>query len=234
MRASPQSPLCILTTALALACGPGAEVPQPNAPRVEVVQAQQPPEAPAATTQPAATPTSDFLSAPPVPAGTVEGSVLTAAGLSFVIPEGWEQQTPSSSMRLAQLGLPGDAGAAEMTLFCFGPTQGGARQANIDRWVGQFSDPDRPGGAVESTVDTTEGTDGLTVTTVKAAGTLTTTSMGPFAPPQAPQPDQALFGAIVEGGPMGSVFVKVTGPKATLDAQDTALEAFLESLKRAE
>ncbi len=50
--------------------------------------------------------------------------------------------------------------------------------------------------------------------------------MGPFAPPQAPRPDQALFGVIVEGGPMGSVFVKVTGPEATIQSHSEALSAF--------
>jgi hypothetical protein len=56
----------------------------------------------------------------------------------------------------------------------------------------------------------------------------------PGMPPQEPQADSAMYGMIIEGGPAGTVFVKVTGPKTTIDAAKESLEAFNQSARLAE
>ena len=49
--------------------------------------------------------------------------------------------------------------------------------------------------------------------------------------PQASQPDHELLGAIVEG-PAGSVFFKLTGPAATVNAATAGFERMLASLRK--
>ncbi len=83
---------------------------------------------------------------PQVPAGA------SKAGLTWDKPEGWVEETPSSSMRRAQYRVPAESGDGECVVFYFGPGQGGGAQANADRWAGQFEQPDgRPSTEVMET-----------------------------------------------------------------------------------
>ncbi|MHC4609231.1 MAG: hypothetical protein ACYS7M_02655 [Planctomycetota bacterium] len=150
---------------------------------------------------------------------------LTVAGLRFDIPEGWESQKPRSSMRAAQYSLPGEAGPAELAVF---PGIGGTVQANIDRWIAQFKDPENPDGKVDSEVKTFEK-GGLKLSIVRASGTHTPARMGPSAPPTDSVSAYALFGVIVEGGPQGTLFIKTTGPLATINAHGDALTNIAQS-----
>lgn len=156
------------------------------------------------------------------------GDAISLAGVTFTIPEGWVQETPDSTMRLAQYRLPGEAGPAELTVFHFGPGQGGSTQANIDRWVGQFQSPETPNNPPESDVSAVDHGP-LKLSIVKASGTYTPTPMGPMAPRESPKTDFALYGLIVEGGPRGTLFIKATGPQSTIQAQEQALESFARS-----
>ena len=71
------------------------------------------------------------------------GAERSLGDLAANVPEGWVEEEPASSMRLAQYRLPGDgAGDAVLAVFHFGSNQGGSVDANIDRWYGQFSQPD--------------------------------------------------------------------------------------------
>ena len=79
----------------------------------------------------------------PNPPRRVEGGSQPpeSAALIFQAPSEWVSERPSSGMRRAQYRLAreeGDAEDAELTVFYF-PGQGGAIQANIDRWVGMFT-----------------------------------------------------------------------------------------------
>ena len=161
------------------------------------------------------------------------GNILQAAGLAFTVDESWKNIKPSSAMRVAQYQLEGAGGPAEMAIFYFGKGQGGGIEDNIRRWAGQFT-PDANDNS------TTEGAfqvgrvekDNLRIALVKAEGTYDAGSMGPMGPPSSgPQPGYALFGIVVEGGPEGSLFIKVTGPKATMQEHDEALQAFAQSVR---
>ena len=60
--------------------------------------------------------------------------------ITLTVPTTWEQQKPSSRLRAGQFKLPavkGDKDSAELAIFFFGGTGGGA-DANIRRWIGQF------------------------------------------------------------------------------------------------
>ncbi len=158
------------------------------------------------------------------------GNILQAAGLAFTVSEDWKNVKPETSMRVAEYEIPGSAGAAQMAVFYFGRNQGGGIEDNIRRWAGQFT-PDSNTTATGAQVARVEK-DGLRIAMVKTEGTYDPGSMGPMGPASTgPKPNYALFGLVVEGGPEGSLFIKVTGPKQTITEQNEALEAFAQSVR---
>lgn len=152
---------------------------------------------------------------------TADGPEVTAPGAVFNLPSGWQQQTPSSSMRLAQALVPGPGGDGELTVFFFGPGGGGGVDSNIQRWVGQVETEAPPVRDVFVNGD-------YRVTWVEARGILKPSTMG--TGPMEPQPGSVLLGAVVEG-PGGPWYFKATGPAGTLDSQREAFMAMLRSLR---
>ena len=172
------------------------------------------------------------IPAPPSVKVEITSTSLSVGSVAFAIPDGWKSVPPRSRMRVAQFELPGEAGPAEMVIFYFGPGQGGSAEANVKRWVGMFSRDDGTTGPVETEAAQFEQ-DGLRVALVKARGTYTPANMGPMmvdAPE--PRPNHALYGAVIEGSPQGSLFVRTTGPIATMEAQESALQFFVRSVRQ--
>ncbi len=145
---------------------------------------------------------------------------VSARGLRISLPMSWEQETPSSSMRLLQAAVPGSGGAGQFTVFHFGPGGGGGVEPNLARWIGQLEleEGEQPERSQLTVGD-------LVVHLVDASGTLKASRIGSF--PQTDQPGYRLFGAVVEG-PGGPWFLRVVGPGATLAEQR---EAFLGMLR---
>jgi len=147
---------------------------------------------------------------------------FSVATFKFERPTDWAWVVPSSPMRKAELAPPGADGsaAAEVTFFYFGPDQGGSVDANIQRWVGQFS-----GGAeATSAMQRVEQYGPTKVTFVTAAGTF---NSGMPGGPTTPMTEYALLGAILEGT-QGNVFVKMTGPKPAVAGATGAFNALIE------
>src|SRR5262245_46699588 len=98
-------------------------------------------------------------------AGTIRGE---AAGLRFSVPDPWTRVPPPSDRRAAQFRLPraaSDTDDADAILFFFGVGKGGSAQDNLDRWYGQFEQPDgRP--SKDAATVTTRTVHGLRVTAV--------------------------------------------------------------------
>lgn len=160
-------------------------------------------------------------SSPPPPATTPPAGT-TPGQLDFTFPDHWQEEPPSSGMRMAQAKVPGEAGPADVVVFYFGPGGGGGVEANIDRWVGQMevaagTQPER--GSFEA--------NGYRVTHVTVEGTLLPSGMG--TGPTEPQPDSMLIGAVVEG-PGGPWFFKATGPIATLEGEREGFMGMLRGL----
>jgi len=158
---------------------------------------------------------------------SASGAAGSAAGLAFKAPEGWKQVPPASQMRAAQLSLPAAGGEApEMVLFFFGSGTGGGTQDNIERWIGQVQQPD--GSSSKAKAKSAERTvGGLKITTVVVDGNYA--SGGMMGQPTVMKENFRLWGAVVEG-PGGPWFWKCTGPKAAMEAQGAAFDAFLASL----
>ena len=149
--------------------------------------------------------------------------------LESVVGAGWQEQQPTSTMRLLQYQVAGAAGAGNATfvVYYFGAGQGGSNAANIERWQSQFTTAD--GGPVEPVVTTSKAGD-MPVTLVELRGSYAR-SLGMGQRVEA-QPDQTLLAAIVET-PNGNLFVQLHGPTATVATARGGFEAFLAGLRPA-
>jgi hypothetical protein len=128
-------------------------------------------------------------------------------------------------MRVAEYGLAGDA-SAELAVFYFGADQGGSVEANMTRWVGQFTQAD----GSETKAKRSERTiNGIAISLVEAQGVYSGGMSMPGAPPAASQPDAMLLGAIARG-PAGAVFFKLVGPRASIEAARSGFDGLLGSL----
>ncbi len=70
------------------------------------------------------------------------GPASPAVEITWVDPPGLRRVPPKSAMRKASYEVPraaGDTEDGELAVFYFGPGQGGSIDANVDRWVKQFS-----------------------------------------------------------------------------------------------
>ena len=146
-------------------------------------------------------------------------ATFKAGDFSFAVPAGWNSVQPSSPMRKAEIRVPGPegtgtAGEAIITVFHFGPGQGGSVQQNIDRWFGQFDGDNEAKGAASA--KETIGT--VPVTFARARGTF---QSGMPGQPATPLEGHALIGAILES-PNGDVYVKMTGPAPTMEKAEPA------------
>ena len=144
--------------------------------------------------------------------------------LSAVAAKGWVAQQPSSSMRVAQYGLPGPAGEATLGIFFFGPGQGGGVEANIERWQGQFSQED---GQPAQGRRWTRQVGDIEITGLDISGTF---SAGMGMGDTTPQADYRMLGAIAVHR-SGTVFFKMTGPAQTVEHWAASFDEFIGSLQ---
>jgi hypothetical protein len=151
------------------------------------------------------------------------------AGLRWTIPENWAPQS-ERPMRLATYTVPaskGDREPAEFAVFYFGQGQGGTVDANLDRWIGQFTQADGKPSKNAAKIDHNQ-IHGLKVATVDVSGTYNGMG-GPMQPVGKPAPGYRLLGAIIEG-PQGLVFFKFTGPVKTITDNENQYHKILASV----
>src|SRR3990172_7573294 len=127
-----------------------------------------------------------------------ETDLLRVEDIALKVPAGWERRPPASQMRLAEVRPPkGEGGPAAGGLaVTYFPGGGGGVGPNVDRWFGQFTQPDGKATKEVAKVDKKE-IGGLKVTLVDVPGTY----REPFPRPGQKQtvfPDYRLLGAILE------------------------------------
>ncbi|MEO5659956.1 MAG: hypothetical protein ABIQ90_09185 [Polaromonas sp.] len=211
--------LAIAASSLVLAaCGPSSKPeavsPAQTAPVAPELAASQAANPHAAASQPAGP--HDAATQAPIAAGgaQVKGDKLVIQGLGSQIPAGWTPAPLSSTMRVAQFGLPGAAGAepGEVAIYFFPTGQGGSQEANIDRWASQFTDAG--GKPVKPTTSTRKSGD-TEVTLVELQGSYARgVGMGPSGDVK---PDQTLMIAMTEA-PAGRITMQMYGPSKTVAA----------------
>ena len=170
----------------------------------------------------------------PLPTGTaVSGRPAVGTGerwgnLLVRIPEGWRSRPPSSSMRIAEYVLPApdgsDAGDAELAVFS---GIGGSTDDNVDRWYGQFEQPDGTPTAEVARRWEVSGGKGITATVVDISGTLKG-GMGPMAGKVIPE--FRMLAAIVRAG--NTVYhLKLTGSRVSVGLWTGDFERLVTSLE---
>jgi hypothetical protein len=147
---------------------------------------------------------------------TAEDGTKAMGPVTLTIPKTWKESPPSSGMRVAQFTIDGGGGPAELVVYYFGGG-GGSVEANLDRWYGQFEQPDgSPSKAKAKREDRQIG--GLDVTTVDVSGKFVA-AVSPAAP-QGPKHDKAdhqMLAAIIQTS-QGPLFFKMVGPRKTVSA----------------
>lgn len=197
---------------------PPAEKPAPAAPA-----ALEKPSAP----DPHALPPGHPATAAEPAAAAVPTEPPQAGGLTWTAPEAFVRRAPKSQMRVAEYGLKG-APLAELGVFYFGADQGGTVEANMTRWVGQFTQAD---GSETKAKRSERKVHDIDVSLVEATGMFAGGMGMPGAPQPTAQPDAMLLGAIAKG-PQGSVFFKLTGPRAELEKARGAFDGLIDSLTK--
>lgn len=162
---------------------------------------------------------------------TQAASPESVAGLTWTVPADWTVER-QRQMRVATFSTPaaeGDTDEGEVAIFYFGPGEGGSVQANVERWFGQFDQPDGQPTRDVALRETTE-VNNISVTIVRTTGTYNAAA-GPMAPRQDIRHGYKLIGAIAEG-PQGAVFFKFTGPEATVRKAEPQFMNMVQSIRR--
>ena len=153
--------------------------------------------------------------------------VLSDGKIRLTVPQHWEQRQPQTRILDYEFSAPaveGDEWDARVTVM----GAGGSVDANIDRWIGQFSQSD--GQATrERTKRETLKVAGQEVHFVDITGDYKDQA-GPFAP-AVMRSDYRMLGAIIATDKIGQYFIKLYGPKRTVAANEEQFQEMLRSLE---
>jgi len=164
-------------------------------------------------------------------ASAAQSNSSASGELRYKAPDGWVKETASSAMRMAQYKLPkaeGDLEDAALVVYYFGATQGGAVQANIDRWISQIQQPDGSSSKDKAKTETMT-INGLKVTTVDVTGTYTA-EMAPGSGTMHNDANYRLRAAVIET-PKGNYFLKLFGPAKTMGRWEPSVTDFVKSFE---
>jgi hypothetical protein len=151
---------------------------------------------------------------------------LAEGKISLAVSGAWTKKEPSVRIIEAEFAVPaaeGDAADGRLTIMA----AGGSIEQNIERWIGQFT---QPGGKNTKDAVKQEQTkvDGQAVHLVDISGTFKD-QRGPFAPASVYE-DHRMLAAIVSTENSGRYFIKLTGPQKTIAANEEAFRKMIESL----
>ena len=128
----------------------------------------------------------------PRPEPDAEGNIDLGA-MTVHVPEAWTFVKPHALMRRAQFDAPGEGGMAEAVVFFVGKNGAGPIDANLNRWIRQFTNDD--GTAVVDVVPKERKIAGFDVVDLEVAGNYSG-GMTPAGVPGTAKPDQRLVAAI--------------------------------------
>lgn len=154
--------------------------------------------------------------------------------LNFNAPGVWTKVQPRVNFIEAEFSIPkeeGDPKNGRLTIM----GAGGSVDANIERWYGQFSQPD--GGDTSEVAKVEEITvKDMTVHMVDITGTFTDTSGGPFNPnaKKVDRDNYRMLAAIIETEEDGNYFLKMYGPKPTIDKHTRGFKKMLLGIQLAD
>ncbi len=148
------------------------------------------------------------------------------SGLTLTAPSAWLPRTPKVKIIEYEFAVPaskGDRADGRVTVM----TAGGSVQANIERWFGQFVQPDGSATRDSAKVEHKKIA-GRNVHIVEISGTYRD-APGPFAPP-IDRPGYRMLGAVIETE-AGNYFIKFYGPDRTVTDHAKEFRAMLDGMK---
>ena len=149
------------------------------------------------------------------PAANASEFTVAEGRFSLAAPASFKRVRPRSMMVETGFSLPpvaGDDGSGRLTVM----GAGGSIEANIDRWIGQFSQPDGSATKDKAAVKKLKVA-GCSVTLVDVTGTYKDMPGGPFAGGRViERPNYRMLAAIIETGDAGNYFLKLYGPAKTV------------------
>jgi hypothetical protein len=172
----------------------------------------------------------------PAPAPTASAKPIEATkpapaqALTMTPQPGWVAEEPSSAMRKAQFRLPhadSDSEDASLVVYYF-VGQGGTREANLERWAGQFEQPDgSPSG--DALRSSTRKVGDLEVFEAALSGTYVAET-APGSGVHVNKPGWRMQTAIIDASD-GPWYFKLVGPEATVAKWNASYVAYLDSVR---
>jgi hypothetical protein len=153
-------------------------------------------------------------------------TVGVKAEINYVLPADWTEESPSSSMRLAQFKIPGIDGGEAIELVVFDRI-GGSVDQNLERWAGQFKIPE--GEEKKELVRSQETKNGLNITFASVYGTYSVSGSG-MAFSGVDKPNYKMFAAIIESS-VGNYYFKAIGPILAIDNRFDELKEFVRTVE---
>jgi hypothetical protein len=168
----------------------------------------------------------------PVCAADKEHTISLGEGkLVLEAPEKWVRKEPRSRIVDHEFAVEGEKGkeAGRMTVM----GAGGSIEQNIDRWIGQFKQPDGKNTKDKAKTEKKKVA-GLEVQIVDVAGTYKDMPGGPFAGGKTIERENyRMLAAIIPGGPsVGNYFIKFYGPAEIVKENEKAFYKMVESLEK--
>jgi hypothetical protein len=151
--------------------------------------------------------------------------------LEFKAPASWNKKTPKVRIIEVEYEIPaakGDEMAGRMTVM----GAGGTVEANIDRWIAQFDQPDGGDTKTKATKIEKLKVSGQDVSWVDVSGTYNDSVGGPFAGnKKVLRENYRMLAAIVQTKDAGNYFLKFYGPKATVAENEKAFRDLIDSMQ---
>jgi hypothetical protein len=166
----------------------------------------------------------------PVAGQEKSGTTFTVGdgAVTLTAPAGWTKKEPTSRIVEAEFSTPpagGDMAPGRLTAM----GAGGSVEDNVTRWVGQFVGQ---GGAVAKPQRDKTSAGGAQIEVVDLAGTYKDSPGGPFAGGKTIMRDNyRMLGAIIQTKDKGNYFLKLYGPKATIDAAEKGFHEMVKSVR---
>jgi hypothetical protein len=153
---------------------------------------------------------------------------LAGGKLQLKAPASWTRKKPQTMIVEHEFAIPaaaGDKTDGRLTVMA----AGGGVEANIDRWYGQFTQPDGGNTRERAKVKNIKVA-GQEVHLVDISGTFRD-QRGPAAP-AVEQPKYRMLAAIIATNGMGNYFIKFYGPERTVADNEKAFLTMIEGLER--
>lgn len=148
--------------------------------------------------------------------------------LALTAPASWTKKEPASRIVEVEFAIPpakGDDTPGRLTAM----GAGGSIEDNVNRWVDQFVGP---GGSAAKPQRDKATVSGAEVEIVDLSGTYKDSPGGPFAGgKKIMRENYRMLGAIIQTKDRGNYFLKLYGPKATIDENAKGFQEMVKSLK---